>query len=726
MGLSKCTAMPRQVTTTIQHPSPEVSKHVAAILTENEKRLKVIHTPFNPVKGEGCPDKRFLLHLPDFPIVDQHLPIEMKKIPLIKMLLELGSLEAVIDDLHADSDEPFDKQFDMEQLTEQLIRLRMKHDVYFFFAAFIKIKPKGGGLPFQFVLRRPQRRLVKWLEDRRKKNRPIRLILLKARQWGGSTVVQMYMLWLQLMWQKGLNSLIVAQVKDTSETIRGMFDEALKEFPTKFLHELGEQYDENEPKFVGFGTSGNVKRVPQRFCKIKVGSMQKPTSANGEDYSLVHCSEVGLWEKTEGKSPEDVVQNATNGILYRPFTMIVYESTANGTGNFFHREWIAAKEGHSQFEPFFVPWFEIYDLYHLDFEHKKELQEFAIWLYENRANTNTMSDREEPGTYLWHLWQLGAPLEAIHWYITERKKFTDHGDMASGFPSDDVEAFKHSGAKVFAQDKVDKLRSQCRAPKVIGDVYGNGFNGKKCLQHVRFTEDKQGQLWIWQHPEYFDDCKVVNRYLVVVDIGGRGSKADWSVICVFDRYWMMSGGKPYVVAQWYGHIDMDQLAWKSAQIAKYYDNALLVIESNTLETKDKEHILEGGDQSEFILNQIKDCYDNLYARKQSEADIREGLPRKYGFHTNVATKPMIISTLVQVVREHLYVERDERCLDEYLTYERKKNGSYGAIDGKHDDLLMTRAIGLHICFNEMEPPRMVEFKVKPITGRISVSAATIG
>ena len=129
--------------------------------------------------------------------------------------------------------------------------------------------------------------------------------------------------------------------------------------------------------------------------------------------------------------------------------------------------------------------------------------------------------------------------------------------------------------------------------------------------------------------------------------------------------------------------------------------------------------------SEFILNQIKDEYDNLYARKQSEADIKEGLPRKYGFHTNVATKPMVISVLVQVVREHLYVERDQRCLNEFLTYERKKNGAYGAIDGKHDDLLMTRAIGLHICFNEMEMPKMISNKKRLMRRKVSVSAATI-
>ena len=72
---------------------------------------------------------------------------------------------------------------------------------------------------------------------------------------------------------------------------------------------------------------------------------------------------------------------------------------------------------------------------------------------------------------------------------------------------------------------------------------------------------------------------------------------------------------------------------------------------------------------------------------------------------------------MEVVRERLYVERDERCLDEYATYVRRQNGSYGATDGKHDDLLMTRAIGLHICFHEMPLPHFTNPKDSPLHTR---------
>ena len=210
----------------------------------------------------------------------------------------------------------------------------------------------------------------------------------------------------------------------------------------------------------------------------------------------------------------------------------------------------------------------------------------------------------------------------------------------------------------------------------------------------------------------------------MVDIGGRSNKADWSVIVVFDRYWMLEGGKPVVVAQWYGHIDMDLLAWKAAQIASYYNNALLVIESNTLETKSRDRIVDGN-QAPFILNEIKEYYDNLYARPQSEQDIAERKPVRYGFHTNTATKPLVIAMLVEAIREKLYVERDERCLDEYLTYERTQNGGFEAIVGYHDDLLMTRAIGLYVCFKRMDAPMIVSAKTKAATHKTVISEATL-
>lgn len=687
-----------------------IDTEIATLLAENDRRNEIMFAKFDPVTGEGSIGERVRVSIADFAIPVQWLPVEMMDIPLVKKLVKAGSIDKFLSSvMHV---EPNDDDF--IKVSRTLIRLRYKHDFPFWTATLVYIHNKDAGKDVLFRLWYPQRILVSRFEAKRKAGEPIRLILLKARQWGGSTTTQLYMAWLQFFHKKGLNSLIIAHQGTASDEIKDMFDLMIKKHPVEFLHRLGEVYSENEPKLVGVGKSGSTHRVPQRECKIKVGTAERPNGCRGGAYSLVHLSEVGLWQKTEGKSPEDIVRSACSGILAKPYTMIVMESTANGTGNFFHREYSAAADPKvkSQYEALFIAWFQI-EHYSLPFNSAEELRAFAKQLWENRNNAYTPSNREESGRYLWSLWERGASLEAIHWYIYERAGKNDFAVMAAEFPSDDVEAFVHSGTMVFDKYLVKRFEPFCREPKFVGEVYADADEGEEALSNLRFREDRQGLLSIWAMPEKFDDYEVTDRYLTVVDVGGRSNKADWSVIVVFDRLSMIDGSEPpSVVAQWYGHCDIDRLAWRAAQIAAFYNDSLLVIESNTLETHDKERQVEGGDQSQYILNQISDIYPNLYARKQSEDEIREGAPRKYGFHTNVATKPMIISTLVKVIRERLYIERDKRCLDEYDTYERKPNGAYGAIVGKHDDLLMTRAIGLHICYREMEMPEFV-----PITNR---------
>lgn len=681
---------------------------ISDIIAENTRRRGVMFAPFNPITGQGSVGERAEISIPDFPLPKMWLPASMVGNRLVRELVAHGGITGFLREVMQAEPTPENR----EAVIDRFVRLRCLHDFPFWAATFVYIKNKEVGQPdCLFRLTYPQRRFVALLEQMRLADEPIRVILLKARQWGGSTTSQLYMAWLQLIHRTGLNSLIVSNYNEGARKIKGMFKKMIREYPLTMLHEVGDTYTLSEEKLVGVEGSTLTQLVPQRNATISIGSAESPDSCRGGDYALVHLSEVGLWKATDGKKPEDMVRSACSGVLYRPNTMIVYESTANGVGNFFHNEYVAAKDPEikSQFEPLFISWFDI-ELYQLPFDSELERLTFAQWLYDNRLNGSTRSDREECGKYLWWLWNIGASLEGIHWYVEERAKYHDHGSMASEYPSDDVEAFVNSGCAVFDKYSVEALRPAAKAPaRYVGDIYAYGDEGEDALRDLRFKADAQGLLWVWNLPDPVnpnDPEGVINRYLTVVDVGGRSHKADWSVIVVFDRLLMMDGGKPAVVAQWYGHIDMDLLAWKAAQIAAFYDNSLLVIESNTLETHDKERNVDG-DQSAAILNQIKGIYPNLYARKQSEDAIVQGLPVRYGFHTNVATKPMIISTLVKVIREGLYVERDKRCLDEYLNYEKKPNGSFGAKQGTHDDLLMTRAIGLHICFYEMELPQVV-------------------
>ncbi len=677
----------------MEHPD------IGVILDENQRRLAALDTRFNPITGQGSTGPRQEVCIPDF--MDGHplwLPLDMVNGSVVlQRVLDAGSIRDFVNSCG----QPYDqRQHDM--VAEALVRSRLRHDFPFACAACFKIKAKEGGTDIPFILNRPQRTiLLPSFERDRLERRPIRKILLKARQLGGSTLVQMYFTWLQLCVMEGLNSLIIGHQSSASVEVVDMLKRALDSFPTYLLYPMGAEHKDTETKFASVFGNPSTYRIPQRNCKVKLGSAESPQSARGGSYSLCHLTEVGLWRSTEGKSPAELVASATSGVLYRANTMIVYESTAKGEGSFFHREYLAATDGISQFDPLFVSWLDI-DNYSLPFADDTERNDFAQRLWQRRDDDTPDNSRSVSGRYLWNLWQRGATLEGLHWYVAERSKYGDHAQMASEYPSDAVEAFTYNGTHVFDRYMVEALRPSCHVlmPKV-GELTGRTHTGPDSLLGIQFHEGGARNLTVWEEPETDSLNPMRNRYVAAVDIGSRSPKSDWSVVSVIDRRPMMRGNPAVLVAQLRAHMDHDLLAWCATRIARWYNNALLVFESNTLESRDA---VQDGDVTPFILHQVRDAYDNLYARQQPADDIRQGVPTKYGFHTNRQTKPALIANLVRMVREQAYLERDEGMLTELLQYEYKPNGATGAIDGAHDDRLMSRAIALYVSEYEMDLP----------------------
>jgi hypothetical protein len=294
--------------------------------------------------------------------------------------------------------------------------------------------------------------------------------------------------------------------------------------------------------------------------------------------------------------------------------------------------------------------------------------------------------------------------------------------MRQEFPNTPEEAFVNSGNAVFKMEYCQNLRPDCRKPKLIGEVVGeepaSSGDHEKILSGLRFIPDMEAtdavlgdedkrlllrkisnKLQVWELPD--TSIRMTNRYLVVFDPQrGLTDDADWGVISVFDRFWMTDGGKMELVAQFQGHLDKDVTIWIAAQIAKFYDNAMLVVECNTYTSEKKV------DDSEFIFDTIKDYYDNLYSRTSAK-DIREGKPHKYGFYTSHSSKVMIIDNYRFVLREHGYIERDEDAIEQAIYYEKTDDGGFEAKQGGHDDKLMTRMIACYVS-KKMDLPREVE------------------
>lgn len=537
-----------------------------------------------------------------------------------------------------------------------LARLRFRHDFPFWAATCVVINDKITSRDIPFRLNRPQRRLVGLLERERRAGRPLRLIMLKARQWGGSTLIQVYFAWIQIIHCRNWNSLICAHVKDTAATIRGMYTKLLARYPEEYWEE------DSKPEFKPFERMTNTRFIPGRECKVTVCSSENQESTRGQDCALAHLSEVAFWKDSPLHNPADLMRSVTSGIASKPLSFIAMESTANGVGNFFHSEWLrASTPGASDKVPFFVPWHEI------EINRSEVTDPDALW--------DGMDDYERD---LWY--SHGCTLEAIKWYHKKRISFPDHRSMMAEYPGTPDEAFASTARSVFNSVDVEVLREGCCVKPLRGEIIASAVGDAGTTGGPRFQPSPDGLCELWKHPRPGGD------YIACVDIGGRSRDSDFSVICVIDRHSDSDAGAiPEVVAQWRGHIDHDLLARKAGAIGRYYRDALLLVESNSWESSS-----EG--EGRYILDSLSATYPNLYYRAGAGGTAGQTA----GFHTNVRTKPALIANLVAYIRDRGYIERSDAACNEFMQYESLPDGSYAASRGSHDDILMTRAIALYI------------------------------
>lgn len=299
----------------------------------------------------------------------------------------------------------------------------------------VTITDKLSGRQIPFELNAPQRRVLGIMEEQRLARRPIRLIMLKARQWGGSTLILTYMAWIQLVRRTGWNSLICAHVKDASANIRGMYSRILRQYP--------DELKGNNPKdwtFAPYEKSVNISHIPARECIVALATAQSPDGVRGGNYSMAHLSEVAFWGDDDWKSAEKIVRTVSGSVALEPDTMVVMESTANGEGNFFHGEWLRAMEGRSDKTPVFVPWHEI------------EIYSRSVSEREREVLMASFDDYERD-LYLNH----GVSLEHLAWYHDKRKEYSSHYQMMAEYPSTPEEAFASSGRRVFADEDLEML-----------------------------------------------------------------------------------------------------------------------------------------------------------------------------------------------------------------------------------------------------------------------------
>ena len=693
------------------HKQPVIPKKLLEkIIQEDIRRMSVLFTRYNPLTGEKAPGVRARVVISDFMGGKAlYIPIQMLRSRFVRALIHYGSIEAYVKNKLKDGD--YERA--RKAVWRRFVRLRCKHDFYFFAYAYARIKNKEGGPDIPFYLRPAQIKVCKEFERMRLSGVPIKVILLKCRQWGGSTLTDIYMAWIMIFWKTNWNCNIVGHQSTSSITVFNMYERLINAIPIWLFYKTGQEYAEDVRKIKNDSKNPNIKYLVPRSCKIQTGSALNPESARSDDVAMAHITEEAFFPNTEKWTPELVVKSVISPLTGKPYEFVVRESTPNGMENEFHDVWVLAKsvdkEGRrlSSYWPIFVAWFEIET--YVKHMTEDERCDYIIYLYKHRNDTTGH------GAYLWHLWEIGASVEGIAWYEQKLKDYNSIEDMQQEYPSDDIEAFKYSGKAVFDIYKVEKLREDCMTPIFVGDIEGDSFDPTSptdsdgsmlyekhpCMRNLRLVEEAGGFLRIWDMPD--DSVNVKYRYLVSVDIGGSHKTSDWSDIVVFDRYDVMYGGVPTVVAEWHGHCDPDQLAMKCAQIAHFYQDAFLVVENNTAYSRMND---TDGDVSELFFPILVPLYDNLYNSNHSKLLKHRSKELKYGFNTNKATKVAVVKYLTAVIREQKYMEREEETLNEYSYFMLYPNGEYGNTPGKHDDRVMARAIGLYV-EHEMPVPFII-------------------
>jgi hypothetical protein len=665
-----------------------MKEELKEILEENQRRNALLDAPYDPVLGIGGPIKRFRIDFKD-PDVHFFIPVGMKTAPITSHILRYGSLRKAAVMLKTDT----------IGLTEAFVRERFKYDFEFWAYSTIQILDKDTFINVKFKLRGAQRKLLKAMEDQRTANLPIRIILLKARQWGGSTLVQMYMFWIQQIHHTNWHLAVCAQDDNAARNISGMYDTAAKLYPGEI----------DTITFKSHEKSTKNRKCVERGGIIGVGSVNNPDQFRSYNYAMAHLSEVGLWQDTPKRAAVNLITSLKETVPDQPYTVIVEESTAKGL-NYFHKSYSRAKKGHTRYKAVFVAWHEIDRCrIPLDVSPKQFIK--------------SLSD------YEWYLWKIGATLEGINWYRKHKEdKGYDDWDMMSENPSNEKEAFQSSGQRVYPQAYVDAVRRYCKEPIFKGEIFAKTRIGEFAFDDIYLEKTPRGKLWIWKRSEELLTLPIKNRFGAFVDIGGTSRKADYSVFKLLDRAPMTYGEDPEVVAVWHGHLDQDLLAWKCAQICMLYaqpeigEYPLLAFEVQSLNEKGTE-----GNHTLTILDQLKDFYPNLYIRNDHEK-LGDEFVAKYGFHTNPKTKGLIIDTHKGAMREKYlaereqqqnwgYVERDDRACDEFQWFEVKNDGKMGNIEGEHDDHVIATAGAVWLVIKRMDLPFVVQERPKVKTKR---------
>lgn len=204
---------------------------------------------------------------------------------------------------------------------------------------FLKIRTKTQGIQ-PFKLNVGQHFLHRKAELQMLKRGFVRIDLLKARQWGGSTYIQGRCYSKIARGAQGMRAFILTHHADASDNLFGMTH--------RFHNNLDARIRPSAPP-------PSRKRIvfPHLDSSYAVATAGTHAVGRSDTIQFFHGSEVAFWPNAEDHLSGALQAVPAQGID----TEVFRESTGNGMGNAWHKAFSLSLSRMSDYEAIFVPWF---------------------------------------------------------------------------------------------------------------------------------------------------------------------------------------------------------------------------------------------------------------------------------------------------------------------------------------------------------------------------------
>ncbi len=394
---------------------------------------------------------------------------------------------------------------------------------------YVKIRNKESKI-IPLKLNEPQAKYYNTIKELKKQNKPVRIIILKARQMGFSTETEA-IFFKETVTKPNINTAIVAHKEDSTTNLFNMTKLMYNELPNEIKPE---KKASNAKELVFNNQDGTGLN-----SKIKCMTAGGEGVGRSDTINNLHISELAFWQGNKKETLLGLLQAVPNNSN----TMIIIESTANGY-EYFKELWDNAVAGKNDFVPLFIGWNELqeYKMPYTGFElTKDEIQLQKLY--------NLSLDQ-----LTWRRWCIANNCGG------------DEEQFKQEYPINPEEAFISTGKCYFDKVNITKRIQELKdiSPLKQG-FFSYNYDGLK-ITKIKWNEDKEGPIKI------YEESKVNYPYVLSGDTAGDGS--DFFTGHVLDN----TNGKQVAVLKQ----ETDEITYTRQMycLGIYYNTALIGIESN--------------------------------------------------------------------------------------------------------------------------------------------------